>query len=391
MNILELIDTYYPVVDGAIGVVKNYADELSKVASVCLAVPKASKKSNYVDNESFKVLRCCSASASEGYRNALPFLDCKFKREINKEDFDILHAHSPFSLGRFAIKTGRKKQVPVVATLHTKYHQDFERVLGKDSTLVDFMIDYIMKVFNKADSVWTVSYASRQTLIDYGYKGEIDVVRNGTSYTYPDNPEELIERVNKLHNLYAEENVFIFVGRMAMYKGLKTIVDALSIVKNAGKQFKMLFVGGGFDFDTLKNYVAEKGIEKDCILTGQVSDKELIQGYYLRSDALLFPSTFDMASLTKVEASAHKKPSVVVRGSCSAEGVIDNENGFLCDNNAESFAKKIIELCDNKEIVKKIGENAYKTLYWNWEDVAKEVLEKYKFIIEKYKIDHKLK
>ena len=39
---------------------------------------------------------------------------------------------------------------------------------------------------------------------------------------------------------------------------------------------------------------------------------------------------------------------------------------------------------NNPEVYKQAGENAYKTLYRSWEDVAKEALEKYKQIIEKY-------
>ena len=40
-------------------------------------------------------------------------------------------------------------------------------------TLTKFMVRYIMKVYNKADSVWTVNNASCQILRDYGYKGKM--------------------------------------------------------------------------------------------------------------------------------------------------------------------------------------------------------------------------
>ena len=76
---------------------------------------------------------------------------------------------------------GHKYKVPVIATLHTQYHQDFERVL-KSKVLVDFMIKYIMKVFNNADNVWTVSNKSCEILRKYGYAGKIEVVRNGTDF-----------------------------------------------------------------------------------------------------------------------------------------------------------------------------------------------------------------
>ena len=106
---------------------------------------------------------------------------------------------------------------------------------------------------------------------------------------------------------------------MAWYKNLKIIVDAIELIKKSGKDFKMIFVGGGFDFEDVKKYAFEKGLENDCIFTGAVKDKALLQGYYLRGDLMIFPSTFDMAPVTAVEAAAHNLCAVMTKGSCSAE------------------------------------------------------------------------
>ena len=69
----------------------------------------------------------------------------------------------------------------------------------------------------------------------------------------------------------------------------------------------MLFVGGGFDLEEVKKYANELGLTDNCIFTGEVLDRELLQGYYLRSDLMLFPSNADMAPIVKEEAAAHKK------------------------------------------------------------------------------------
>lgn len=381
IKILELIDTFYPTVDGAINVTKHYCEELNKVADCKLAVPRAAKRDKYEDKESFEVIRCASVPAPEKYRSAFPDQDGKFVKKIKGEKFDILHTHSPFTLGRFAIRQARRQNIPVVATLHTQYHQDFERLL-KSKPLVDFMINYIIKVFQNADSVWTVSERSCKILRDYGYYGKVEVIRNGTDYKYPDNPDELIEKVNSIHDLYGKKNVFLFVGRMAWYKNLKIILDALKIVKDKNPDFKMVFVGGGFDYEDVKSYAEESGLKDHCIFTGSVADKALIQGYYLRADLLLFPSTFDMAPVTGVEAAAHNLAAIMVKDSCSAELVQDGVNGFLADESAESFAAKILELMDKPDLVKAVGEQAGKTLYRSWDMVAKEVYQKYIEIIE---------
>jgi hypothetical protein len=74
----------------------------------------------------------------------------------------------------------------------------------------------------------------------------------------------------------------------------------------------------------------------------------------------------------------------MTKNSCSAELIVDNENGFLAEENAESFAEKICELVEKPDLIKQAGLNAGKTLYRSWEMVAEEVLEKYKKIVKDY-------
>ena len=384
IKILEILDAYYPNIDGPINVVKNYSKNINKNDECILAVPKPSKKSGYKDKEEFKVIRCLSAPAPEKYRNAIPMLDKKFIEKMKDEQFDIIHTHSPFGMGRFAIKLGKKQHIPVVATLHTQYKEDFKRVLHGIKPLVNFMVRYIMKVYNKADSVWTVNTASKNVLKDYGYKGNIEVVRNGTDLKYPKNSLELIEKVNKTHDLYNQENVFIFVGRIAMYKNLQLLADSLKILKEKNLDFKMIIVGDGFDLKKFKEIINELGLSDNVIFTGSIKDRELLQGYYLRSDLFLFPSTFDTSSLVPVEAAAHKLPTLLIDGSYTAENIVDKVNGFLAKETPEDYANKILEIVSDKELLSSVGEECHKSVYRTWEMVAEEVLQKYKTIIKEY-------
>ncbi len=385
LKIGEMLDAYYPCIDGPINVVTNYCKHLNNSADCILMVPAASKKSGYKDNQPFEVLRCKSSSAPEGYRCGHPAHDGKFKKRVKAEKFDILHTHSPFTVGIFAIRSGKKQGIPVVATLHTQYREDFKRVLHGFKPLVWFMMKYIMRVYNRADSVWTVNDASCRILRQYGYKGDIKVVRNGTDLKYPDNAEELVAKVNALHSLEGQKNVFIFVGRVAMYKNLQLMAEALKIVKDSGTDFKMLVIGSGFDEKKFKGIVRELGLEDNFIFTGSVSDRQLLQGYYLRSDLFLFPSTFDTSSLVPIEAAAHKLPTLLIRGCCTAENITDGVNGFLADETPQDYAGRILQIIEDPAARERAGEEAHRSVYRSWEKVAEEVLENYKQVIAEYK------
>lgn len=386
MKICQTIDSYYPIIDGAIECSRHYTLQLNRKEKAFLVVPKAGRKKRYVDNEEFSVFRCLSFPAPEKYRYGLPLFDRKFKKKIMGEKIDLIHTHSPYSMGRFAVKVARKKKIPIVATLHTQYHLDFMRTLKGSRLLTRFMLKYILKVYDKADSVWTVSERACECLRSYGYKGNIEVVRNGTDFRYPENVNSLIERVNTAHGIEERKNVFLFVGRLAWYKNIKLILDGLKKLKENGNDFLMIFVGGGFDHNDIANYTKKINIDNNCLFVGKVADRELLQGYYLRSDLMIFPSTFDTSGIVKVEAAAHKKACVLVKDSCSAEQVFHGENGFLCEENEQSLSEVLIDLCANPSLMKQAGEKAYDTLFRTWEDVSEEVLSKYKKIIEDYKI-----
>jgi glycosyltransferase involved in cell wall biosynthesis len=85
------------------------------------------------------------------------------------------------------------------------------------------------------------------------------------------------------------------------------------------------------------------------------------------------------------EAAAFDVPSIIVRNTSSAEGIMDYVNGFLINNSATSLAEKIVEVKDNPGAIKRAGEGARKTIYRHWESIVDEVNIKYEEIINQHK------
>ncbi len=378
MKIALCIDSFYPCIDGPINVTSSLASIFNRTDKCSVLAPSA--KSKYVDDFSYDVIRCKSISAPENYRYALPSFDYGFRKKVEEQNFDIFHAHSPFSMGRYAIKTAKRLHVPMIATFHTRYYDDFLRSTGS-KILAKAMTDRIVKTYNDADEVWTVSNAAINTLREYGYYGRCKVVRNGTDMKYPVDAAALIEEVNERHGICGRQNVFLYVGRIAMYKNLSLFVKAFKLLKENGIDFTVLIVGGGFDENLFKKQVDENGLSDRFIFVGSVSERKKLQGYYLRSDALVFPSTFDTSSLAPIEAAAHKKPSFVINGSGSAEGIIDGVNGFLCEENEYDLAKTINAAIPH---LRETGENAALTVYRSWEQVAEEIYPMYENVRHRY-------
>ena len=390
LKVVEFSDAYFPSIDGVVNVVNNYMKVLSKENDCTLVVPKYPEKLGYVDNEPFKIFRCKSMRGMEGYRLALPGKDKELEEFLRKEKFDLIHVHSPFGLGKYAIKIGKKLGIPVVATMHTKYYDDILRIV-KLRTIAKIVLHNLMKVYKKADSVWTVSGGACQSLRNYGYDGKVTIIPNGTELKYPKNAKELVEKVNKEHKLEGKKNVFLFIGRLALYKNVELILNSLKVLKDKKIDFTMLIVGSGFDEKKLKNLSTELGLDENVIFVGTVRDRTLLQGYYLRSDLMLFPSLFDTSGLVTIEEATHKLPTLAIKNTCVAENIEDEKNGFLAENTVESYSTKLAKIIETPKKLKEVGLEAYNTLQRSWEMVCADVVKNYKKVIKEYKQKQKEK
>ena len=378
-------DSYFPIMDGVGMTAHNYAFWLNeKYGKSMLIAPKVK---DYKDNADYKVYRFKSVllPGMNPYRVGLPLIDVTFKKKIKKIRFDLLHAHCPFISGQLAAKLASKLNVPLVATFHTKYRDDFKKVINND-LFVDFLLNITLDFYNKADLVWVPNRATGQTLKEYGYTGSYEVMPNGTDMLIPDKVKSLKYRKKGLDMIDAgpDEFVMLFVGQHRWEKNVRLIIDALKGLKAAGESFKMVFVGEGYATREMIKLVRQYKIEEHVSFLGVITDRRELQNLYAASDLLVFPSLYDNSPLVIQEAAAFDVPSVLVRDSSSAEGILDGVNGFLIENNVESLTNRISDLMKHPEAIKKAGEGARKSIYHPWEGIVDDVYQRYVELIREH-------
>ena len=186
------------------------------------------------------------------------------------------------------------------------------------------------------------------------------------------------------YHIAPEETVFLFVGRMMWYKGVKISIDGLSIAKKKGCRFKMFFVGDGADRAEIEAYCEKVGIGEDCVFTGAIQDREKLRSYFSLADLFLFPSTYDTNGIVVREAAACDCPAVLVRGSCAAEGITDGRNGILIEENGASMAEAVEAACGDRERLREIGRHAADEIYLSWDEAVDRAVKRYEVVIERY-------
>ena len=379
------MDNFYPAIDGVVLVVDNLASMLSKFNDVSVVVPYSSSI-NEDFKRPYKVIRLKSVKVPfTEYRVGMKVFNFSHDYQmLLAEKFDIIHIHSPFTIGNLGVNIAKKLNIPCIATMHTRF--DFEvRKIIDNKFIVNNVIKKIIKVYNKCDKCIAVNHAMIKVFKDYGYKYEPVVIYNGTDLLPLKDFENHLKMVNKLYDLESDDIVLLFVGRITDIKNIFFILDSLKLLKEDNFKFKMLYVGSGVDLDKLKQKIKEYNMEDCVITTGIIDDRNILSAIYKRASLFLFPSLFDASSLVQIEAAINETPSLFIEGSVTSDTIINNVSGFTSKNDVTAYKDRIKEILTDKKLLFKVSKNARSMLGKNWATIANETYELYLQEIENKK------
>ena len=383
-DICLLNDSFPPIIDGVANAVFNYAKVLSrKGIGVSVVTPDHPE---YDDSAfGFPVIRYpgMDMSSKIGYVVGNPFYADTMKI-IKAMDIGLLHSHCPVMSNVLARELRAALDIPMILTYHTKFDIEIHKAI-KSQMISQLAIKALIESVSSCDELWVVSKGAGESLRSLGYNGDYIVMNNGVDMRRHTVEPDLIKSVTASYDLPEGVPVFLFVGRLMWYKGLKIILDALAALKSQDVDFRMVFVGKGQEAEEIVSYCSSRGLDNRCFFTGPVYDREELAAWYSRADLFLFPSTFDTNGLVVREAAACSLGSVLVKDSCASEGVTNGVDGLLIDETAESLATCLMRAIDHPEVMKRIGQAASENLYLSWDDAVSRAIKRYEIVIDNYR------
>lgn len=374
MKIVQLTPYFYPHLGGVESHVLELSKQLIKKGHEVLVVTtklEGTKKRSVVEGVPVKRVEPLTIKFSTPI---IPDLS----KSLMKEDFDILHSHSPPPMmSFFGLRSAKKKDVPFVLT----YHCDLEipYIFGP----------FIVSLYKRTMGTYTVSQADKiiTTTSTYGatsrvvWQEDADIIPNAVD-THRFNPNNDGEWVREKLGLDEHEKLVMYVGRIVYHKGLEYFVRS---AKHLGPNVKHLLVGTGDFRPELERIIEEEDIEDKVLFAGRVPNEDL-PDYYDAADVFVLPSVsrLEAFGIVALEAMASGTPVIVSDIPGVREVIVEGKHGLLSEPmNSEDLAGKIRTILTNPQLAEKMGKNGRKRVVKNftWEKVADDIMDVYESLI----------
>ena len=151
LKIAMFTDSFFPVWGGRERVIHECMSCHIKRHDARLFCPKIKGKiEGYEDKDlPYPVYRCNSLKVGKLEYLSIP--NPKFKKEVKNFNPDIIHCQTKYGLMNYALKYGKKHNIPVVTSVHTIYPIIYQEL--KFKPLINFAIKRVLKILDKCDGV----------------------------------------------------------------------------------------------------------------------------------------------------------------------------------------------------------------------------------------------
>ncbi|MGE8454052.1 MAG: glycosyltransferase family 4 protein, partial [Pseudomonadales bacterium] len=283
--------------------------------------------------------------------------------EAIREDFvqklkpDVLHITSLFEgFGDNAVHSIKKHgNSPLIAVTFYDLIPLIQKEIYLDPN-PHFKKPYYEKIehLKESDLLLAISESSRREAIDHLGFAENQVVNISAAADEVFRPyfPEAQETIELKQRLGIRNQFIMYSGATDDRKNHRGLIQAYGLLPKSIRDTYQLVLVGGLPLEhrrQFEGYVHQYGLTaSDVIITGRVSDKDLIHLYSI-CDLYVFPSWHEGFGLPALEAMSCGAP-VIGSNNTSIPEVIGNERALFDPHSARSIADKILEILSSPEL-----------------------------------------
>lgn len=302
-----------------------------------------------------KVLRFSSTELSfqRSHRFAYPWPLGNFWK-IKKLNLDVIHIHTPFSMGCIARVVAFALGLPVVLTHHTLWEEYAHYVpFRAKSVLKSFGIWLGRSFANASNYVIAPSQSVKERLLQQGVTAPIEVMPTGIDPVLFQAGDG--HRVRSQYGIKQDEKVCLYIGRLAHEKSIDFLIRSFQLLEQKDPNVRLFVVGDGPARGDLESLARELQIESSLVFTGFV-DRAKLKHFQAAADVFWFASVTETQGLVTIEAMAAGLPVVAVEATGSSDTVIHGKTGFLSPSSIADFVAFTEKLFGDSELRRTFGD-----------------------------------
>lgn len=360
---------YYPEIGGVEVVAKTVADLLSNYARVTVLTFNNMNKLLSESINGVRVVRIPSTIRRGKIRYSLSYT--LYFQEF-AEDSNTIIFNFPAGQPELYSSLYKKNNAKKICI----YHNDIA-VYGPLGNIYNSI--FVKSFLNSMDRIIVTSpkiLESSKILREFKEKSVVVPLFVDTNHFYPRKSDKR-EEILKMFKHLKVEKVVMYIGRIAPYKGLQYLVEAMNKVdKNIG----LVIIGNGPVRKRIENLIKNVKLTDRVVLLDHVPYSEL-PSYYSAADVFVLPSITrgEAFGLVVVEAMACGTPVITTElGTGTSYHNINGETGLVVPpRDSGALATAIREICENnwKQLKKdKIIKRAHEFSLENFEEKFLKVL-----------------
>ncbi len=355
MRIGQLTDIYKPFINGVTNFVSLHKRVLESWGHKVFVFTPGYE--DYEDDE-LNVIRSPAIPLSDtGYHLTFRF-SSKARKKL--KTMDVLHAHHPFTSGQQALSLGKRYNIPIVFTNHTRYH-----ILARyyvpfipEGISRAFLETYMPRFTAQCDLVVVPSLGVKRSLEEIGVTCPIEVIPNGVDVERLRNPTAPLSKGDL--GLPDEAVVAITVGRLGPEKNLPFLLNAFKQVAREVPDLHLVIIGKGREEEHLEEMVRMLDMAGRLHLVGEVLyDK--VPNWLALGDFFVITSVNESHPLSVLEALAAGLPVVGIPCPGVEDTIRDGVNGLWSPENVYAFAAQMRRLAQEPDLRARLAAGARET------------------------------
>lgn len=343
MKILFISDVYFPRINGVSTSIRTFVQQMQNLGhEVHLIAPdydvatqdeawirRIPARSIYFDPED-KLMK---------YGEVMKLLPA-----LRREEYDMIHVHTPFIAHYLGLKLARKLNIPCIETYHTFFEDYLHHYLPwVPKFLARGMARMISKrQCNALDAIVAPSNPMLDVLRGYGVKVAAEVIPTGLQEHSFKEADGKAFRVK--YGIALDRPKLLYVGRVAFEKNIDFLLWMIKILSEERPDILLVVTGEGPAEASLRKLTKKLGIEENVMFIGYLDRHTELNACYESADVFVFASKSETQGLVILEAMAQGTPVVAIAELGTASILVEGHGALISAENTLEFAEKVHQL-----------------------------------------------